>query len=212
MKFIPPQSIAAARRLPMRLRTALLCACLAGSTSIAVAIDADQVPENKRSASGLHLTAREAAAMKDKAPDKVLFLDIRTRAEAMYVGMAGSVDYLVPLLDFGEIWEWSNSEGEYLQQGNPHFVKDVEQRLAQKGLTKSDPVILICRSGIRSNSAAGLLAHYGFKQAYTVVDGFEGDKATSGNEKGMRTVNGWKNAKLPWSYKLEAKKMYLDPL
>jgi hypothetical protein len=25
-------------------------------------------------------------------------------------------------------------------------------------------------------------------------------------------VNGWKNARLPWSYKLDKTRMYLDPL
>lgn len=176
------------------------------------AIETGQVPEHKRSVTGLHLTAVEAAEMKRKNPDQVLFIDIRSRAEAMFVGMPTLVDYLVPLLDFPEVWEWSAADGEYLQQANPRFVQDIEKRLAQKGLSKDAPVILICRSGLRSNSAATLLAYHGFKKAYTVVDGFEGDLATSGPEEGFRTVNGWKNAKLPWTYKLQTQKMYLDPL
>jgi rhodanese-related sulfurtransferase len=182
------------------------------AVSSALAIEPDQVPDNKRSASGLHLTAVEAAAMKQANPGRVLLIDIRTRAEAMYVGMPTLADHLVPVLDFPEMWEWSEAQGEYLQQGNPNFVKDIEQRLQQAGLTKDDAVILICRSGVRSNSASGLLSHFGFKKAYTVIDGFEGDTAKSGPDKGQRTVNGWKNAKLPWSYKLDTKKMYHDPL
>ena len=59
-----------------------------------MAIDADKVPAAKPSASGLHLTAIEAAEMKQGAPGKVLFIDIRTRAEAMYLGMPTLVDYL----------------------------------------------------------------------------------------------------------------------
>jgi len=176
------------------------------------AIEADQVPASKRSSSGLHLTAVEAAEMKKTLGDKVLMIDIRTRAEAMYVGMAASVDYLVPVLDFPEFWEWNDSGNEYIQQSNPNFIKDIEKRLADKGLTKNDPVILICRSGVRSNAATGLLAEMGFKRAYTVIDGFEGDTAKDGEQKGQRVVNGWKNAKLPWAYKLDKKKMYLDPL
>jgi rhodanese-related sulfurtransferase len=176
------------------------------------AIDADQVPASKRSSSGLHLTAVEAADMKKALGDKVLMIDIRTRAEAMYVGMAAAVDYLVPVLDFPEFWEWNDSGNEYIQQSNPNFVKDIEKRLADRGLSKNDPVILICRSGVRSNAASGLLAELGFKQAYTVIDGFEGDTAKDGERKGQRVVNGWKNAQLPWAYKLDKKKMYLDPL
>jgi rhodanese-related sulfurtransferase len=195
---------------PSRLAAVTLAlALLAGG---AQAIDAGQVPANKRSSSGLHLTAVEAAEMKKNLGDKVLLIDIRTRAEAMYVGMAAAVDYLVPVLDFPEFWEWNDSGNEYIQQSNPNFVKDIEKRLAEKGLSKSDPVILICRSGVRSNAASGLLAEMGFKQAYTVIDGFEGDTAKDGEHKGQRVVNGWKNARLPWAYKLDKKKMYLDPL
>ena len=185
---------------------------MVAAVSSAWAIEADKVPDAKRSASGLHLTAVEAAAMKQANPGKVLLIDIRTRAEAMYVGMASAVDYLVPVLDFPEVWEWSSDQAEYLQQGNPHFVKDIEKRLLLAGLTKDDPVILLCRSGVRSNSASGLLAVYGFKQAYTVIDGFEGDAAKDGPQKGRRVVNGWKNANLPWTHKLDSQKMYTDPI
>ena len=185
---------------------------LALAVSSAMAIEADKVPDSKRSASGLHLTAVEAAAMKQANPTRVLLIDIRSRAEAMYLGMPTLADYLVPVLDFPEVWEWSAEQGEYLQQGNPNFVKDIEKRLQKAGMSKDDTVILICRSGIRSNSASGLLSYYGFKKAYTVVDGYEGDKAEGGPDKGQRTVNGWRNAKLPWTYKLDTKKMYIDPL
>ena len=195
-----------------RPRSWMLAVLASTVLSTAVAIDSDQVPLTKRSSSGLHLTAVEAAAMKQQDPGKVLFIDIRTRAEAMYVGLASSVDHLVPFLEFPEIWEWSDDQSEFIQLSNTHFVQDVEKRLAKAGLDKSDAVILICRSGVRSNHASGLLAQYGFKRAYTVVDGFEGDSAKEGERKGQRVVNGWKNAHLPWTYKLDKAKMYLDPL
>jgi len=193
------------------IKSAMVCAVVGFSLG-AHAIDVVKVPEAKQSVSGLHLTALEAAEMKQRLGNKALMIDIRTRAEAMYVGMAASVDFLVPVLDFPEFWEWSDQRNEFVQQSNPNFVKDVERRLAQMGLTKNDPVILICRSGVRSNAASGLLFEMGFKQAYTVIDGFEGDTAKDGPEKGHRVVNGWKNAKLPWGYKLDKNKMYLDPL
>jgi rhodanese-related sulfurtransferase len=78
-----------------------------------------------------------------------------------------------------------------------------------KSLTKDDPVILICRSGSRSAAAANALTAAGFKKAYSVVDGFEGDKAKEGPDKGQRVVNGWKNKKQPWGYKLEKAKLLL---
>ena len=195
-----------------RVVRALTLAAAATGAVGAHAIDTDQVPLAKRSSSGLHLTAVEAAAMKQQNPAKVLFIDIRTRAEAMYVGLPSSVDHLVPFLEFPEIWEWSDDKSEYIQLSNTHFVQDIEKRLAQAGLDKTAAVILICRSGVRSNHASGLLAQYGFTRAYTVVDGFEGDTSKDGERKGQRVVNGWKNANLPWTYKLEKAKMYLDPL
>jgi rhodanese-related sulfurtransferase len=178
--------------------------------SSALAVESAQVPDDKRSATGLHLTAVEAAAMKRADPAKVLFIDVRSRAEAMLLGMPTLADHLVPLLDFSASWEWSADQGEYLQQANPRFVQDVEQRLTKAGLTKNDPVILLCRSGTRSNSAAGLLSLYGFKKAYTVIDGYEGDLASSGPQAGQRSVNGWKNAQLPWTYQLDSTKVYRE--
>lgn len=178
----------------------------------ASAIEPDQVPLAKRSASGLHLTAAEAATMKQQQPSKVLLIDIRTRAEAVFVGVPALMDHLVPFLEFPEVWEWSDEKADFIQLSNTHFVQDVEKRLAQAGLDKNDAVVLICRSGIRSNHASGLLAQQGFKRAYTVIDGFEGDVAKEGERKGQRVINGWKNANLPWTYKLEKSKMYLDPL
>ena len=42
------------------------------------------------------------------------------------------------------------------------------------------------------------------------TDGFEGDKAKSGPQKGQRVVNGWKNSNLSWSYKLKPSKLYQE--
>ena len=95
------------------------------------------------------------------------------------------------------------------------LVREVEvrekaamSRLKAKGLTKADRVILICRSGDRSARAADLLANAGYTQVYSITDGFEGDAAKDGPQAGQRIVNGWKNAGLPWTYKLEKQKMY----
>ena len=75
-------------------------------------------------------------------------------------------------------------------------------------LLDADRVILICRSGDRSARAADLLANAGYTQVYSITDGFEGDAAKDGPQAGQRIVNGWKNAGLPWTYKLEKQKMY----
>ena len=68
----------------------------------------------------------------------------------------------------------------------------------------------MCRSGSRSSKAADLLADLGYKRVISVIDGYEGDKAKEGKFKGQRVVNGWKNNGLPWSYKLDKSKMYVQ--
>jgi rhodanese-related sulfurtransferase len=81
----------------------------------------------------------------------------------------------------------------------------VERRLKAKGMSKTDPVILMCRSGERAARGADLLAQLGYTRVYSVVGGFEGPIS---EKTGRRDVAGWKNAGLPWSYELDKAKMY----
>jgi rhodanese-related sulfurtransferase len=53
----------------------------------------------------------------------------------------------------------------------------------------------LCRSGVRSSHAAALATANGWRAAYNILEGFEGDK----NAAGQRRVNGWQMAGLPWS-------------
>jgi rhodanese-related sulfurtransferase len=69
-------------------------------------------------------------------------------------------------------------------------------------------VILICRSGDRSAKAQDRLQAAGFTRVYSIAEGFEGDTAKDGAQAGQRTVNGWKNGGLPWTYKLDKNRMY----
>ena len=87
-------------------------------------------------------------------------------------------------------------------------LANAAMKLLRRKLAADAPIILMCRSGDRSAAAANLLAEAGFKNVYSVVDGYEGDLATEGPKTGQRAVNGWKNAGLPWSYKLDKAKMY----
>jgi len=136
---------------------------------------------------------------------KVLFLDLRTRPEAMYVGMATGIDALVPFVEHQELMtDWDAQRGMYRQEPLQYFAPEVNRRLTQKGLAKTDTVVLICRSGDRSSRGANRLANDGYTQVWSVVDGFAGDMG----KEGRRSVNGWKNAGLPWSYKLERDRMY----
>ena len=94
----------------------------------------------------------------------------------------------------------------YTLESNADFASEVERRLLEKGLTKNSRIILICRSGDRSARAADLLGMRGFKTsiASPKARGRYGQGRTFA---GRRLVNGWKNANLPWSYKLEKAKI-----
>lgn len=168
-----------------------------------------KLPEIKRSKLALYLTPQQAYDMMQQEGKKVLFLDVRTRAEAMYVGMTPLADALTPYVEHQEVMsDWDDKRSMYLLEPNPDFTKEVARRLADKGLSKQDKVILICRSGDRSAKAADILQLQGFTQVYSVAEGFEGDMGKEGANAGRRLVNGWKNTNLPWGYKLDKAKMF----
>ena len=167
------------------------------------------LPEVKRSKVALYLTPQQAYEMKKKDPKGVAFFDVRTRAEAMYVGWPGDADALVPYVEHPEIMDdWDDKRFMYKLEPNQDFVPEIERRMKAMGLGKDAPVILICRSGDRSSKAQDRLQMAGFTRVYSIAEGFEGDTAKDGAKAGQRTVNGWKNAGLPWTYKLDKAKMY----
>jgi len=174
----------------------------------AYAFDPAAVPAAKRTKIGQYLSAQEAASFVEKKPSNVLFLDLRTPAEVAFLGMAASADANVPYMIEPEFRTWDSAKANFKLENNPDFLPEVRRRLAAKKLAADAPIVLMCRSGDRSAAAANLLAEAGFKNVYSVVDGYEGDLATEGPKAGQRAVNGWKNAGLPWSYKLDKAKMY----
>ena len=87
-------------------------------------------------------------------------------------------------------------------------VAEFERRVKEKGLGKDATIIIICRSGDRTSKAQDRLAAAGYTKVYSIAEGFEGDTAKGGTQDGQRVVNGWKNAGLPWTYKLDKARMY----
>lgn len=172
-------------------------------------MDWAKLPEIKVTRLALYLTPKQAYEMKMADPKGVALFDVRTRAEAMYVGMATTVDALVPFVEHQEIMsDWDEKRTMYKLDPNQDFVPEITRRLQELGLDKNAPVILLCRSGDRSSKAADRLQVAGYTKVYSVPEGFEGDRASAGPKQGQRVVNGWRNADLPWSYKLEKGKMY----
>ena len=174
----------------------------------ASAEDWSKLSEKKQTKLGLYMTAEQAYEHTMSNMDRTLFIDIRTPSELNYLGAATVMDAHVPLV-FMDSTGWDDKKHRYLRAENKNFVADIEARLKQKGLTKDDTVILMCRSGKRSAKGANMLAAAGFTNVYSVVDSYEGDKAKEGKNKGKRTVNGWKNSGLPRTNSLDNDHMYI---
>jgi rhodanese-related sulfurtransferase len=175
-------------------------------TTIAAAA-IDNLPTKKQTERGLYLTATDAYKMKSENPD-VLLVDVRTQAEVAFLGMPQISDANIPYM-IAEDWNnWNEKKKNFKLTANSGFLLAMEDLVKSKGASKDTKIIVLCRSGSRSAKAANLLTKSGYANVYSVVDGFEGDKAKSGDSKGQRVVNGWKNSGLPWTYKLDKNKMY----
>jgi len=155
-----------------------------------------------------YLSANEAHNLKQQQGSKVLFVDVRTPSELVFVGSPKGMDANIPLVRI-DYKHWDNIYSSFSKTPNLEFLSAFNNLISAKNLTKDTPIILLCRSGKRSAKAANLLTSAGYSNVFSVIDGFEGDKAKLGNEKGKRVVNGWKNAGLPWTYKLERNRLDL---
>jgi len=195
-----------------RSRRAALAALAAGML-VAAAVPAAAAPApvdpSRQTAWGLYLTAREAFEMKSAAGPKALFIDVRDPVEIMFTGFTDVVDVNIPFL-LSDPGAWNDGKSVFLMQRNPGFADSVEAALARRGLGKSAPVILMCRSGgERGAPSAKALDGRGFERVYIVVDGFEGDTLADHPNGPWRLKNGWKNSGLPWGYKLNRDKMFV---
>jgi rhodanese-related sulfurtransferase len=172
-------------------------------------INPSKLPPSKIVSNGNYLSAKEAESMLQKLGNKAMMVDVRTQAEVEYVGEADPVSYNIPYM-VNDYNTWDEKNGRYQMSPNSGFLSKMADVLKAAGLNKDSTIILMCRSGDRSAGAANLMIKAGYKNVYSIADGFEGDIAQEGDHKGQRAVNGWKNAGLPWTYKMNKKVMYLD--
>ena len=105
-----------------------------------------------------------------------------------------------------QIYEWDPEKQKFPMKPLPDFVSRVEE-VAKP----DDTLMLMCRAGGRSAIAVNMLAQAGFKHAYTIVDGMEGDVVDDPASifLGQRRKNGWKNSGCPWTDKLTPERMVL---
>lgn len=181
-----------------------IAACLAAAAPALAA--ASDVPDSKRTVLGKYLSAEEAYAELGSARERILFVDVRTIEEMMFVGSADAADALVPFAEVKHPPSWDDKRGGFAFVPNPAFVAQVDSALDRKGLARDDKVFVMCRSGERSARAVNQLAVAGYSNVWSVYDGFEGDLSKDGR----RSVNGWRNADLPWSYTLDKAKLSID--
>ena len=164
---------------------------------------APDLPVDKRTVLALYATANETYEKWRADPKNVKILDVRTPEEYLFVGHP-EMAWHVPLLL--QTHQWDAARKRLIMRPNPDFVSEVKRIVKP-----TDTLMVICRSGGRSASAANLLAKAGLKNVYTVTDGMEGDKVEDPQNvfNGKRMVHGWKNSGLPWTYDLAPERMFL---
>lgn len=126
------------------------------------------------------VTPQEAYELLTADPG-VKLVDVRTNAERDWVGRVA-----VPEGQHAAV-QWSLYPGGV---PNPDFTAQLQ---AQTG--PDDVVLFLCRSGVRSRHAAKAATELGYKNAFDILEGFEGDRDGDGHRK---TVGGWCKAGLPW--------------
>jgi len=113
-----------------------------------------------------------------QSDSSAIMIDVRTKMEHTFLGRPLNAVH-VP---WKEAPEWLL---------NAAFVAQVEQLVTDK----SAPVLLLCRSGVRSLEAASALESAGYTHLINILDGFEGaldDNKHRGN------ISGWRYSQLPW--------------
>ena len=109
-----------------------------------------------------NLLPKMAVERLNENPEAVL-IDVRTKAEHKYVGYPEN-SILIPWFDEPDL------------ESNPDaFYESVLAVLSKRSDLMDTELILICRSGFRSNEALKCLQSKGFTCVSHVASGFEGD-------------------------------------
>lgn len=129
------------------------------------------------------ITSLEAWQICQQDP-RALLIDIRSSMEFLFVGHPQGALH-IPWID----------EPDWVI--NKNFVTEI-RKLALGGLHEAAddvPIILICRSGNRSDDAGKVLVDSGMKNVYHIDEGFEGKLD---DQHHRSTIGGWRYHDLPW--------------
>ncbi|MAN60732.1 MAG: sulfurtransferase [Parvibaculum sp.] len=133
------------------------------------------------------VTVDEAWRVLLEDKDSVL-IDVRTNAEWSFVGVPDTSALGKELFCI----EWQTFP---TMNVNEEFTATVAQAVKEAGVSEDANLFFLCRSGVRSRSAAVAMTAVGFKAAHNIAGGFEGDLD---EERHRGRSNGWKAAGLPW--------------
>ena len=129
-----------------------------------------------------NLLPKMAVERLNENPEAVL-IDVRTKAVHKYVGYPEN-SILIPWFDEPDL------------ESNPDaFYESVLALLSERTDVLDTELILICRSGFRSNEALKCLQSKGFTCVSHVASGFEGD-LDENDHRG--NLNGWRHDGMPW--------------
>lgn len=103
-------------------------------------------------------------------------VDVRTVAELRYVGRVPGTRHV----------EWHGKDADQVAI----FLAGLRATV-----DPDRPVLLLCRSAVRSHHAAGVAAAAGFSQAFNILEGFEGQR-NHAQQRGF--IDGWRRQGLPW--------------
>ncbi|MBT8118216.1 MAG: rhodanese-like domain-containing protein [Gammaproteobacteria bacterium] len=134
----------------------------------------------------LHDISPKSAAQLLHDDPRAILVDIRSSMEYLFVGHPVGAVHL-PWIDEPD-WEI-----------NPHFVADVRKLMLGGAVCDVEdgcaPIVLICRSGKRSQEAGKVLLEAGLSSIFHIDEGFEGE--LNGDHQ-RSSVGGWRFHGLPW--------------
>jgi rhodanese-related sulfurtransferase len=124
-----------------------------------------------------NLDPQQAWQLLQQNTDAIL-VDVRTKAEYTDIGHPIGAIHIA----------WQEQFGAPV---NPNFITEFTKAVPDH----DTPILLLCRSGVRSLSAGKALEQIGYKTLINIVNGFEGDPD---NNQKRGNINGWLFCGLPW--------------